>query len=236
MRKAVFFDLDGTLLPMDMAQFSRLYYAAVDDHGVMEHIHPTNGHEIFGKGIYAMLGNNGKASNADVFFGTIGRYSPVSRTSFETVMDEFYRGSYPRMKDSTQPEPLVPEIVATLKAKGYRLILSTQPVFPPVATNQRVQWAGLSPDDFEYISYYVNSGWCKPSPDYFREILRNTGLHAEECYIVGNDVREDMGAVALGFEGFLVTSQLIGKLEDAPECKKGDYSALAEFVKGLPEI
>lgn len=236
MRKAVFFDLDGTLLPLNMELFSQLYFAAVKDGGVMERIHPVDGREIFGKGIYAMLGNDGKASNADVFFNTIGQYSTLSRSDFEAVMDEFYRGSYRRMRESTRPDARVPQIVSVLKEKGYRLILSTQPVFPAIATRQRVEWAGLLPEDFEYISYYDNSGWCKPSLDYYREMLKKTELSAGECYIVGNDVREDMCAVTLGFEGFLLTEQLIGKLEDAPECQKGDYSALAEFARALPPI
>ena len=236
MRKAVFFDLDGTLLPLDMELFSRLYFAAVEDSGLMEHIHPTEGRAIFGEGIYAMLGNDGRRSNADVFFEIALRRSALSRPGFEALMDGFYRGGYRHMRQSTHRDARVPQIVSALKGKGYRLILSTQPVFPPIATNQRVEWAGLSPQDFEYISYYDNSNWCKPNLGYYREILQKTGLGAQECYIVGNDVREDMCAVALGFEGFLLTEQLIGNLEDAPECQKGDYSALAGFAKDLPPI
>ena len=92
------------------------------------------------------------------------------------------------------------QTVDILKQKGYRLVLATNPLFPPVATNQRVAWAGLSPHDFEYISYYDNSSYCKPSPKYYHEILDALQLRADECYIVGNDTKEDMSAMALGFE------------------------------------
>jgi FMN phosphatase YigB (HAD superfamily) len=202
----------------------------------MESIHPTDGNEIFGKAIYAMMGNDGHATNADVFFGTVDRLSGVRREDFLAVMDKFYAGEFKCIRASASAEPRVPQMIDTLKRKGYRLILSTQPIFPSAATNQRVQWAGLSPDDFEYISYYDNSSFCKPQHDYFREILQKRGLEADECYIVGNDVKEDMAAVSLGFTGFLLTDHLIGDLEQAPPCQKGDYSALAAFAENLPPI
>jgi FMN phosphatase YigB (HAD superfamily) len=235
-KKAVFFDLDGTLLPLDMEMFIRLYYEAIHDCGIMRSIHPANGHEIFEKAVYAMFSNDGRATNADVFFGTIGRYSGLDRPRFIEMMDGFYNGGYKRIRLSAQGEPRVPEVIEALKGKGYRLILSTNPLFPDIATNQRVEWAGLSPADFEYISYYDNSSFCKPNMGYYNEILYKTGLSAEECYIVGNDVKEDMCAVALGFEGFLLTDHLIGDISKAPECHKGDYTALLDFAGSLPPV
>jgi FMN phosphatase YigB (HAD superfamily) len=234
MRKAVFFDLDGTLLPLDMELFISLYYEAIEDNGVMRLIHPENGHEIFEKAIHAMMANDGRATNADVFCGVIERLSGMDRHRFTEIMDAFYHSGYKRIRAGAQREARVSEAVETLKGKEYRLIISTNPLFPAVATNQRVEWAGLDPSDFEYVSYYDNSSFCKPNPGYYREILAKTGLDARECYIVGNDVREDMSAVALGFKGFLLTDHLIGDLERAPECQKGDYSALLAFAKSLP--
>lgn len=236
MRKAVFFDLDGTLLPLDLEMFIGLYFEAIEANGMMRSIDPTSGHKIFEKAIHAMMANDGRATNAEVFLGTIERLSSLGRQRFLEMADIFYNGDYKRIHVSAQSDPRVPEMIAVLKEKGYRLILSTNPLFPGIATNQRVEWAGLSPSDFEYISVYDNSSYCKPHPGYYIEILRKAGLSADECYIVGNDVKEDMSAVALGFEGFLLTDHLIGDLEHAPECRKGDYAALLDFVKSLPPL
>ncbi len=236
MKKAVFFDLDGTLLPLDMPLFTQLYFEAIEDCGLMRRIHPTDGNEIFGKAVYAMLANNGQGTNADVFFDTVERYSSLRREDFLALMDKFYNGEYKSIRQSATEESRVPVIIRTLKEKGYRLILSTQPLFPAIATNQRVEWAGLSPDDFEYISYYDNSSFAKPNPGYFLEILQKTGLRADECYMIGNDVKEDMAAVELGFTGFLLTDHMIGDMEQAPQCQKGDYSALEQFARNLPPI
>ena len=234
MKKAVFFDLDGTLLPLDMPLFIQLYYDAIEACGVMRRIHPERGNEIFGKAVYAMMAGDGSKTNADIFFDTVEQYSSLGREEFLEMMDKFYNGEYRSIRQSATAEPRVPGIIATLKEKGYRLILSTQPLFPSIATNQRVEWAGLSPEDFDYISYYDNSNFAKPNPGYFLEILQKTGLEANECYMVGNDVKEDMAAVSLGFTGFLLTDHLIGDMEQAPQCQKGDYSALEEFAKNLP--
>ena len=96
-----------------------------------------------------------------------------------------------------------------LKTAGLRVILATNPIFPAVATQSRIRWAGLSPEDFELYTTYENSRFCKPNPDYYREILQRLDLRGEECLMVGNDVREDMAAETLGMETFLLTDCLI---------------------------
>lgn len=236
MRKAVFFDLDGTLLPLDMDMFTRLYFEAIGESGIMWQIDPVNGHQIFHKAIYAMLANDGRATNRDVFDAAIDQSSDIGSAQLTDLMNGFYNGGYKRLRESALRKEHVPEMIGILKEKGYRLILSTNPLFPAVATNQRVEWAGLKSEDFEYISYYDNSSYCKPHLGYYREILGKIGLNADECYMVGNDVREDMCAVQLGYEGFLVTDHLLGELSQAPDCMQGDYAALLDFAKGLPSV
>ena len=71
MRKAVFFDLDGTLLPLDMGEFLRLYFTAVKESGFYSRISEKSGEKIFNAAVYAMLKNDGKALNSEVFFRTI---------------------------------------------------------------------------------------------------------------------------------------------------------------------
>lgn len=236
MRKAVFFDLDGTLLPFDMDTFMHAYMKAISQNGFYEMISEDRGEEIFGKALYAMVANDGRKLNRDTFFDTIADESGADRDMLIAHMDAFYTGEFLQLKATTRAEKLAKKTVKTLKDKGYRLILATNPVYPPVATNTRIAWAGLDSSDFEYITYYDNSHYCKPNPKYFEEILERTGLAAEECYIVGNDVRDDLSAVALGFEAFLVLDHVIGDIEKGPKCQKGNYSDLLRFAENLPRI
>ena len=103
------------------------------------------------------------------------------------------------------------EIVRSLKAAGVRVALATNPVFPAIATESRIRWAGLEPEEFELYTTYENIGFCKPNLDYYREILRRMELNAADCLMVGNDVDEDMVAGQLGMEVFLLTDHLINK-------------------------
>ena len=235
MRKAFFFDLDGTLLPLDMDAFTRTYYTLIKKSGFFDMI-GEKGEEIFGKGVGAMLFNDGSQLNKDAFLETVSAASGKSRQTLLSHMERFYETEFDKVRDCAHADPRVAETIRVLKDKGYRLVLTTNPLFPPLATNMRIEWAGLKPDDFEYITYYDNSHYCKPNPEYFKEVLNVTGLEAHECYVVGNDVCDDLSAVALGFKAFLVLDHVIGDLGKVPECVQGDYSDLLSFAKSLPQI
>ena len=118
--------------------------------------------------------------------------------------------------------------------KGYRLVLATNPIFPAIATESRIRWAGLEPKDFEFYTTYENSGYCKPNPDYYREILNRLQVSPGECLMVGNDVTEDMVAETLGMKVFLLTDCLINKEEkDISVYPNGSFEQLLAFVEQL---
>ena len=105
---------------------------------------------------------------------------------------------------------------------------------PAIATHSRVRWAGLDPNDFEYITTYENSYHCKPNPDYYREILDKLNLDPEECLMVGNDVSEDMVAESLGMKVFLLTDSLINRTgEDIARYPHGSFGELMTFIREL---
>ena len=104
--------------------------------------------------------------------------------------------------------------------------------FPSVATQTRIRWAGLLPDDFEFITTYENISYCKPNPDYYREVLKRVGLKAENCLMVGNDVGEDMVSEILGMKVFLLTDCLINKSgADIAWYPHGGYDDLRDYLK-----
>ena len=61
-----------------------------------------------------------------------------------------------------------------------------------MATYSRMRWAGLSADDFQLVTTYENSSFCKPNPDYYREILGKLNLKPEECLMVGDSLTSDI--------------------------------------------
>ena len=121
-----------------------------------------------------------------------------------------------------------------LKARGYRVALATNPIFPHVATEHRIRWAGLTPEDFEIYTTYETSTFCKPNPAYYLEVARSLGAAPEECLMVGNDANEDMAARALGMDVFLLTDCLINtKNRDISVYLQGDFAALNAYLDRL---
>lgn len=54
-------------------------------------------------------------------------------------------------------------------------------------------------------------GYCKPNPDYYRDLLEKVGFAPAECLMVGNDVGEDMIAEEAGMRVLLLTNCLTNK-------------------------
>ena len=82
------------------------------------------------------------------------------------MFDEFYRTDFQKIKDICGFAPGAAEVVKRLKEKGLRVALETNPLFPNIATESRIRWAGLEPKDFELLTTYETSRHCKPNLDY----------------------------------------------------------------------
>ena len=120
-----------------------------------------------------------------------------------------------------------------IKESGRRVALATNPIFPAVATENRVRWTGLDVSEFELYTTYENCRHCKPNLDYYRDILDKLDLRPEDCLMVGNDVEEDMVAQALGMQVFLITACLINKGgKDIGAYPHGSFEDLIRFVCG----
>ena len=232
----VLFDLDGTLLPMDLDVFIKAYLGKLSHWMIPYGYDQKKLIESLWLGNIAMVKNNGEKTNEAAFWETVKNIYGEKIYQDQSLFDEFYVEEYNTLSQVCGYDPAAAEIIASLKAKGYRLILATNPLFPAAATQWRIRWAGLNPQDFELITSFENSSYCKPNTDYYRSILENIGVSAEECLMVGNDVSEDMVASKLGMEVFLLTNCLINKENtDISQYPNGDYHALTSFLNQLPD-
>ena len=126
------------------------------------------------------------------------------------------------------------ETIDKVKNMGYRVVLATNPIFPKTATEKRLKWIGLSPKDFELCTTYENTSYCKPNIKYYEHILKEIGLKAEECLMVGNNAIEDMIASTLGMKVFLLTDCLINREDkDISNYPSGSYDDLIKYIKSL---
>ena len=211
MVKAVLFDLDGTLLPMDQDEFVKAYFRLLAKKLAPYGYEPDKLVKAVWHGTGAMIQNDGSCTNETVFWNDFTNIFGEQARSHEPVFAEYYEKDFQQVKNSCGYTPQAAEIVRSLKVAGIRVALATNPVFPAIATESRIRWAGLEPEEFELYTTYENIGFCKPNLDYYREILRRMELDAADCLMVGNDVDEDMVAGQMGMEVFLLTDHLINK-------------------------
>ena len=152
------------------------------------------------------------------------------------MFEEYYRNEFQQVQPVCGFNPQSAEVIRYVKEKGLRTVLATNPLFPVVATESRIRWAGLKKEDFELVTTYENSRHCKPNPDYYKDIMEEIGVRPQECLMVGNDVKEDMIAESLGMKVFLLTDCLINKEEkDISVYPNGDLNALLAYVDTLTE-
>lgn len=230
----VLFDLDGTLLPMDQDTFAKAYVKGLTVAAEPTGYSPMILSTAIMAGTAAMVKNNGEQTNEDVFWQVLEKTYGESIQNDRHIFDEFYATDFQKIKDICGFAPRAAELIQNIKEKGYRVALATNPLFPKVATESRIRWAGLNPEDFELYTTFETSHYCKPNLDYYREVLNELQVSAEECLMIGNDVSEDMIAEELGMKVFLLTDCLINKKEaDISSYPHGDMDALFRFIDAL---
>lgn len=233
--KAVLFDLDGTLLPMDQDEFFRVYFKLLAKklypYGYTD---PKQLVKVVWGGVDAVCKNDGSALNEEVFWNFFCRYFGGDSYKHVPILDEFYRNEFETLKDVCGFTPDAADTVKRLKKMGLRTVVATKPIFPARAIESRMRWAGLEVGDFEYYTDYGQCRFCKPDPGYYKEIADRLGLSPEECLMVGNDVSEDMTAEDAGMKVFLLTDCLINsENKDISAYKHGGFAELAEYIDTL---
>ena len=234
--RTVLFDLDGTLLPMDMQAFMKAYLGELAAKAAASGYHPQELVAAVMEGLEAMLNNDGAMTNEERFWQLFLYRCGGEREVHFRVFEDFYSNEFTKLKEVVQPTPLARQAVQVLKAKGYQLVLATNPVFPSIATLTRVGWAGLDPRDFALITTFENSRFSKPNLSYFQDILTAVGAEPQECLMIGNDVAEDLPAAELGMEVFLVTDNLINtRGADFSHFPQGTREDLVAYLTTLPD-
>ncbi len=231
MFKAIFFDMDGTLLPMDADAFTKQYFGALSRKFAPYGYDPRAMADAVWRGVAGMVKNDGKRSNEEVFWDIFTAAFGADARGDRPLFDEFYRQDFDALRTACGFNPLAGETVARIRESGCTLVLATNPVFPMAAQQKRLAWSGAAREHFSLITAYENSRFCKPNPEYYREILRKIGHAPEECLMVGNDVEEDMAAEKAGMKTFLLTDCLINRGKaDIAKYARGGFGELQAFL------
>ncbi|WP_165172063.1 HAD family hydrolase [Adlercreutzia sp. ZJ242] len=235
--RAVFFDLDGTLLPMDIDAFLKAYFAGIVRYVAARGLDAQAFQAGLGRGTRAMMSHDIGEVNADAFWGEFFEHVDEQAADWHAVCDGYYATEFGDIGADVRPsEPMV-RAVHALGEKGYPLLLTTMPLFPPRAVAWRLAWAGLSPDLFARVTAYDNSTAIKPQLAYYAENLAACGVAGSDVLMVGNNTVEDMAVTKLGADIFLVTDYLLDPVPggfDLASVKHGTAEQFAAWVDELP--
>ena len=183
-----------------------------------------------------MVKNDGTRTNEAAFWERMTEIYGGKILGDKGLFEDFYAHDFEKARAFCGFNAAAARVVRRAKERGYRVALATNPLFPRVATEMRIRWAGLEPEDFELVTTYEDSPYCKPNPDYYRYVLARLGASPEESLMTGNDLGEDVRAAGrAGIRGFLLTDCLINREnEDISALPHGGFDELEAFLDTCP--
>ena len=230
-RNTVCFDLDGTLLPFRQDMFIHAYFSRLAKRAIPYGFDADGIMKAVWAGTAAMMKNDGTVSNETAFWTVFEQLTGGHKAELEGVFREFYCQEFDEVQEILTARPDHRELLGALRERECGIVLATNPLFPPEAIRTRLSWVGLTPEDFDYITTYDNSRFCKPNPAYFPDILELIGRDGSECVMVGNNLIEDGSAAQVGMKVFLVTDHLEdGNKGDVNAFHHGPLSALQAWL------
>jgi len=232
--QAILFDLDGTLLPMELEPFAKIYFGALARELAPFGLTPETLFKPFWAATKAMMVNTTGKLNADVFWETFTALTQVNRAQVEPICDAFYNVGFQAARAATKENPLAKEAVRIARAKADKVILATNPLFPMAGQATRLSWLGLTPEDFDLVTCYTTDRFCKPNPAYFHDVCQRMDIDPKACLMIGNDDKEDMHcATAAGMDAYLVTDCRLVDKDNPWQGAQGTFVQMVEMLKSL---
>lgn len=232
--KAILFDLDGTLLPLDEKLFVDIYFTELSKVFSEYNIESNKLVEAIWTATHEIIKNDGKRTNEEAFWEKFKSIINIDLLNIKEVLEKFYANEFfTKLKKCSTENSLAKVAVELAKKKGRKVILATNPVFPEDAL-VRLKWTGLDVDDFDYVTHYSNSSFSKPNPKYYLDLCEKLDVEPKDCLMIGNDERQDIfAASSAGMNCYLVTDYLYTYPECKVNCEKGSFEDLIEKLKTL---
>lgn len=208
MLKAVLFDLDGTLLPMNEDEFTKGYFGLLCQKLQPLGYEPEKLVKSVWTGTKLMIKNDGSKTNENVFWNCFCEIYGSDKIKDKLILDDFYKNDFKKAKAFCGESEISKKIVSFAKNCGLKVVLASNPVFPRAGMITRMGFVGLNENDFDYITSYENSHYSKPNPKYYEEILKNIGVKPSEAIMFGNNQTEDFEASSkVGIKAFLTGNE-----------------------------
>lgn len=229
MLSGVLFDLDGTLLDIDLESFLGQYFSVLGPvvAEVLGHepADPTGLRAVIAA-TECMSAPHPGQTNREAFNARFERITGVdlAENEHDVALESFYSAVFPSLQGVMGPREGAIDVVETALSLGLRVAIATNPIFPMSAVRERMRWAGLGHLDIPVVTAYEAMHATKPHGAYYLQTARMLGVDPQDCVMVGDDRSLDMPAADVGMRTFYVGSRPI------PEC---DWSGSLTDLKSL---
>lgn len=231
---ALLIDLDGTLIDLDIDNFTLAYIDDLSGKFVDFISRDDFVTHLFGSTAKMIENSDPTKKNETVFYEDFCRRIGYDREQIKNIVDDYYRNDFSSLNRWAKGHPYARAIIESAKKKNLTLILATNPVFPATAVLQRLSWSGLSEKDFELVTSMENMHFCKPKKEYYLEIADRIKCPPERCLMAGNDALEDLSASKAGMDTFLVEDFILNRGADEPACNyRGSLKSLVKLIEDL---
>ncbi|MDE7161725.1 MAG: hypothetical protein K2N65_03085, partial [Anaeroplasmataceae bacterium] len=115
MFKAILFDMDGTLLPMDIDVFTQAYFKGIAEYMSSYGYEPKELIHGIWKGTAAMVKNDGKESNEDVFWKVFSAVLEKDATKDIPLFTRFYVEKFDEIQSSCGYTSKALQLIEVLK-------------------------------------------------------------------------------------------------------------------------
>ena len=207
MIQTLLFDLDNTLVLFDEKIFFKQYL-----NRLFPFYQDLATPELLQKQLMLstqkMLNNSGKILNAAFFLSdfSLGLNQPEKELWDRFIL--FYESEFDALRDIASPVAGVSDMIEKLNAQSYQLVVASNPVWPLLVQELRLDWADLNPNHFDHVTHIENTHFCKPKTEYYTEICQVLHVAPETCMMIGNDPVNDMSAGKIGMKTYLTTDWL----------------------------
>lgn len=208
MAEAVLFDLDDTLLGNSMDTFLPAYFRALTRY--LEHLIPPE--RLIAQLMHATdamdAHHSVQLTNEEAFASAFYPALEQDRSNLEPLFQRFYIEEFPKLRPLTCARPEARLLVQRALDEDLQVVVATNPLFPRIAVEQRLAWAGVPVDQFDYalVTTYENMHATKSHPAYYREILSRIGRRPDECLMVGDSWELDVApASSVGLRVFWIS-------------------------------
>lgn len=205
-------DLDDTLLNNDIETFLPGYLKALARF-LADRVDPEKMIPQLLSATRQMVENQHPARTLEevfdaAFYPSLG----VTKEDLREPITAFYETVFPTLRNLTSPRPQAVRLVEEAFARGWQVVIATNPLFPRRAIEHRLAWAGLPVEryPFRLVTSYEHLHFAKPHPTYYAEILAQLGWPVQSVAMVGNSLNDDLlPAAQLGIPCFWLSEDVI---------------------------